>query len=226
MPEPYKISKGLTSLVAPIAGLKPLVNNPRRGDIEAVKRSLVRFGQFKPIVVRVHNDAGEEVNEVLMGNHTHLSAKELGGTKLAISFEDEWSDLEAKAAAIADNHTSDLATNDDRAMADFLLEIKEDPTLLDATSYSGDDIEDFLFLLETPEVPGVSAKERKGLYEAAGIRTVVLPFPVKDYERVSRWLDLLRATFDRDTNSEAIYCVLEERFGKESDATPDADTAA
>lgn len=223
MPDaPYRIRPGLTTLVRPIEGLTGLVNNPRRGDVEAVKRSLVRFGQFKPIVVRIHNDAGEEVMEVLMGNHTFRAATELGGTELAMSLEDEWSDLEAKAAAIADNHTSDLATNDDAAMADYLMDIKEDPSLLDATSYTLDDLEDFQFLLQTPEVAGVSASERQGMYERAGIRTVVLPFPVKDYERISRWLDLLRAQYDKDTNSEAVYNLLEERFS----GTPDADAAA
>ena len=214
-----KISKGLVAMAWPITDVHSLLDNPRRGDVEAVKRSLDRFGQYIPIVGRHTRDDGTQVNEILKGNHTLKGASELGWDHIAVNWE-TYSDLEAKAMAVADNHTSDLATNDDRLLADFLLQIQPDPGLLDATSYTADDIEDLLFLLQTPEVAGVSASEREGLYQAAGIRTIVLPFPVKDYDRVARWMDLLRAEYDRDTNSDAIYCALEARY---ADATPAAD---
>jgi hypothetical protein len=216
-----RISKDLQALSWPTDNLNSLVGNPRRGDVEAVKRSLLRFGQFKPIVARRFNDAGDEVNEVLMGNHTLLGMRELGVTYIAVNWEEGWTDVEAKAAAIADNHTSDLATNDDRLLADMLHDVQLDPSLLEATSYTFDDIEDLEFLLETPEIPGVSTADRKGMYEQAGIRTVVLPFPVSDYDRVARWLDLLRAEVDRDTNSEGIYILLEQRYGNADPAPED-----
>jgi DNA modification methylase len=117
-----------------IAELKPYAKNPRRGDIEAIKESLLQFGQIKPITVR------EQTAEVLAGNHTRLAAQELGWTEIdtyVISVEDD--DTAAKIV-LADNRTSDLAGYDDETLTELLREIDS----LDGTGYSAVDYAELL----------------------------------------------------------------------------------
>jgi ParB-like chromosome segregation protein Spo0J len=202
-----QIAKDLWPLAVPIDTLDGLPGNPRRGDVEAIKRSYTRFGQLKPVTAQF-DEAGER-GTVSAGNHQLLAATELGWERLAVVKTDH--DPATQAAwALADNRTGDLGTYDDEALLAMLRQIEEDEGLLSASSYSDDDIKDLLFQLEKIPITGTSAGERSELYEAAGIRSVVLPYPEKDHEKVVRWLELVRVKYGRTTNSEAIYCLLEE----------------
>src|ERR1700745_2563296 len=69
------IKAGKTSMV-PVGDLSFYLGNARRGDVGAVKRSLVKFGQYKPIVVNKGSHTGRP-NEVLVGNHTLKAFREL-----------------------------------------------------------------------------------------------------------------------------------------------------
>jgi ParB-like chromosome segregation protein Spo0J len=126
------IAEALKPLATPIADLSPLPGNPRKGDVEAVKRSYERFGQRKPIVA---NRDGT----VIAGNHQLKAAQALGWDEIAVVFVDD-DDQTAKAFALADNRTADLGTYDDQALADLLAEVAVDPELLLATGYSLDDL--------------------------------------------------------------------------------------
>lgn len=91
-----------------ISKLIPDPNNVRKHDrknIDAIKGSLAKFGQQKPIVVT-------KEGIVLAGNGTLEAAKELGWKNISVHI----SDLEgfnATAFAIADNRASELASWDD-----------------------------------------------------------------------------------------------------------------
>lgn len=143
----------LTHLLVPLDTLEPLPGNPRRGDVDAVARSLQRFGQRKPVTYRPSD------RTVTAGNHTRLAALQLGWTHLA-AVPIEETDAEAKAWAVADNRTSDLATNDDEDLAAMLAEIAAvDASLMDAASYSSEDLAELLASLEPPRQPLVDADE-------------------------------------------------------------------
>jgi DNA modification methylase len=137
------IAESLRPLATPIGDLSPLPGNPRKGDVEAVKRSYERFGQRKPIVA---NRDGT----VIAGNHQLKAAQALGWDEIAVVFVDD-DDQTAKAFALADNRTADLGTYDDQALADLLAEVAVDPELLLATGYSLDDLAD---LSESLDVGG------------------------------------------------------------------------
>jgi DNA modification methylase len=137
------IAEALKPLATPIGDLSPLPGNPRKGDVEAVKRSYQRFGQRKPIVA---NRDGT----VIAGNHQLKAAQALGWDEIAVVFVDD-DDQTAKAFALADNRTADLGTYDDQALADLLAEVAIDPELLLATGYSLDDLAD---LSESLDVGG------------------------------------------------------------------------
>jgi ParB-like chromosome segregation protein Spo0J len=78
-------------------------------NIEAIKSSLRRFGQQKPIVVDAHGT-------VRAGNGTLEAARALGWTSIQIVRSD-LQDLELTAFAIADNRTAELAEWDTEILA-------------------------------------------------------------------------------------------------------------
>lgn len=97
-------------------------------NLEAIKGSLRRFGQRKPIVV-------DAQGIIRAGNGAWLAAKSLGWETIAIS---RWkaNGSEATAYAIADNQTALLADWDTKALAAQLDSIlKEDSALFDACGF-------------------------------------------------------------------------------------------
>jgi ParB-like chromosome segregation protein Spo0J len=127
------IAPDLQPLAQPIDSLHLLEGNPRRGDVEAVKRSYDRFGQRKPIVAR-------RDGTVIAGNHQLLAARALGWTEIAVVYVDD-DDLTASAYALADNRTADLGSYDSEALADLIAEVSIDLELLTATGYSTEDLD-------------------------------------------------------------------------------------
>jgi DNA modification methylase len=124
----------------PIAALSPHPRNPRRGDVEAIKKSLKSNGQFRPIVVN------SRTNEVLAGNHTLLAARELGWSRIVATLIDADED-QAKRILLADNRTADLASYDERLLAELLTELEE----LAGTGYDEADLEELLEELSEAE---------------------------------------------------------------------------
>jgi DNA modification methylase len=116
-----------------ITELVPYGNNPRRGNVEAIKVSLRENGQYRPIVVR------RSTREVLAGNHTLEAARQLGWSEIAVTFVD-CDEEQAKRIVLADNRTNDLAGYDDEALLELLLELPS----LDGTGYHQEALDDLL----------------------------------------------------------------------------------
>ena len=141
MIDKHQIADDLTTLAYPIEKLKHLDGNPRKGNVEAVKKSYEKFGQRKPIVAT-------KDGEVISGNHQLAAARELGWNKIAVVFTND-DKLTAKAFALADNRTADLGTYDDDLLADMLGSVSSDLELLEATSF---DEKDLMALVKKQEV--------------------------------------------------------------------------
>ena len=133
------IHPDLAHLATPIASLKMLPGNPRRGDVEAVARSYLQFGQRKPIVAR-HTRKGDVV---IAGNHQLAAARQLGWSEMAVVWVDD-DDLTAKAFALADNHTAELGDYDLDLLAAMISEVSADADLFAATAYTTGDLADLL----------------------------------------------------------------------------------
>ena len=127
------IADDLIPLATPIENLKHWEKNPRKGNIEAVSRSLARFGQRKPIV------ASRKTGEVIAGNHTLAAARHLGWKQIAVVWVDD-DEQTATAFALADNRTQDLGFYDEDLLDELIESIKEQDLLM-ATGYT-DDVED------------------------------------------------------------------------------------
>lgn len=113
-----------------IATLKPHPDNPRRGDVPAIMRSLERFGQQKPIVVQ------RSTGYVVAGNHTLEAARRLGWTTIQAVIQD-LDDETARAYLIADNRTSDKASYDKAALGRLVTSVLS----LEGTGFNEDDLE-------------------------------------------------------------------------------------
>jgi DNA modification methylase len=141
------IAADLQSLATNAAQLQLLPGNPRRGDIEAVRRSLEAFGQRKPIVAR------REDKVVIAGNHTLQAARLLGWTDIAVVWVDD-DDTTAKAYALADNRTAELGSYDEQALADLISQVGSvDPELLQASGWDDKAVQELLDGLQAEPQP-------------------------------------------------------------------------
>lgn len=127
-----------------IADLAHYYQNARRGNVEAIAESLMVNGQYKPIVVNVGTHTGR-ANEVLVGNHTLLAAKELGWERIDAVVIDATDD-EARRIVLADNRTSDLGSYDD----DMLLDLLQQQDDLMGTAFDDDFLSDLTAHLAPP----------------------------------------------------------------------------
>ena len=85
-------------------------------NLDAIAASLLKFGQRKPLVV--HRGV------VLAGNGTLEAARSLGWTEIDVAeVPDDWDNDTAKAYALADNRTAELAEWDESELAKQLLEL-------------------------------------------------------------------------------------------------------
>jgi DNA modification methylase len=94
-------------------------NNARKHskrNIDSITASLLRFGQRKPLVV--HRGV------VIAGNGTLEAARSIGWNEIKISkVPEDWDEETAKAYAIADNRSSELAEWDDIVLANQLQDL-------------------------------------------------------------------------------------------------------
>jgi ParB-like chromosome segregation protein Spo0J len=135
------IVDGLMPLASPIDNLTPDPQNARRGDVAAIRRSLNVFGQRKPVIVRqTGTDAeGRPTGIVMAGNHTLSAAAELGWDHVAAIFVSDDATT-AKAYALADNRTAELASWDTEQLTATLRELGADDFEMDALGWSPDDL--------------------------------------------------------------------------------------
>ena len=134
------IHESLKPLAVSIDSLTPDPSNARKHDkrnIEAIKASLARFGQTKPIVLHSNGTT------IIAGNGTWHAAKELGWTEIAAA-QTSLDTAEAVAYGIADNKTAELAEWEDDTLRDLMDALPDDLKL--ATGFEGDEIAEMLRL--------------------------------------------------------------------------------
>ena len=104
-----------------------------RRNLDAIKASLRRFGQQKPIVV-------DAKGIVLAGNGTLAAAQELGWTEIKIVRTD-LAGTQATAFGIADNRSAELAEWDEK-LGDVLASLKAEDFPLDEIGFDEKDLAD------------------------------------------------------------------------------------
>jgi hypothetical protein len=115
-------------------------------NLQAIKNSLARFGQQKPIVI-------DSKNIVRAGNGTLDAAKLLGWETISCARSDlKGSDL--IAFGIADNRSAELATWDEGALTDMLIGLgNESDELLLAAGYDVAEVDALIDASSDPAPP-------------------------------------------------------------------------
>ena len=127
-------------------------------NLDAIKASLQRFGQQKPIVVN-------SKNIVIAGNGTLTAARALGWQSINV-VKTDLEGAEATAFAIADNRTAELAAWDSYALGQQLEAIKEeDKELVSAAGFTDEEIGQILesvgvFDTQESELPALPDGDR------------------------------------------------------------------
>lgn len=159
----------------PLTDLVTDEGNARRHserNLDAVGRSLERFGQRTPIVV--HRGV------VIAGNARLDAARRLGWTEMSVvRLPDDWTAAEIRAYAIADNRTAELATWDYDELVASLGAIG-DAELIAASGYTGEEYDGLLAHLngragasdEVPELPAEPRTRPGDLYVMAEHRLI------------------------------------------------------
>jgi len=158
-PVTHNIAEALQALAVDIDSLVCIEGNPRKGDIEAIAKSLHKFGQRHPLVFRA------DTREVEAGNHTLLAARSLGWTQVA-AFAEEDDEATAKAFALADNRTHELGENDNAEIDAWLAEIAEaDMELVEAAGY---DIDEWLSEMTNADLASIEVDTESGVMPTGG----------------------------------------------------------
>lgn len=191
--------------LVPIDTVKPWPDNPRSGDLSALKESIRKNGFYQPLVVQ------KMTGFVLAGNHRLQALTEMGADEVPVVILDV-DDLQAKRLALADNRTSDLAFYDDQQLFKLLSEMVE----LDSLDGTGYDRAAFELLLQGTggEVmggvrQGLNVGERLDEYNDLDIRSIILPYQGDVYVEVAAMFTRMRQALFVETNAEVAKILLE-----------------
>ena len=175
----------LARLVVPLDGLRLDKQNARthsERNLGAIRRSLELFGQQKPIVVNAKGT-------VVAGNGTVQAAKALGWTRLAV-VRFKGTPVQAKAYAVADNRTAELAEWDPENLSAVLKELADEDYLWeDDLAFTQDELD--ALKADAAHGGGGSAAAAEGRTTLAE-RFGVPPFSILD-ARQGYWRERKRA---------------------------------
>lgn len=133
----------ITTRPVPIDELTPFPGNAKRGDVETIRASLRRNGQYRSLVVR-EIENGPLV--VLAGNHTMQALAAEGHTEARCEVI-RCDDHTARRVNLVDNRAAELGGWDDEALAELLTAMDGD---LDGTGYTDTDLDALLSLHDEP----------------------------------------------------------------------------
>lgn len=194
----------------PVDRLTVHPDNPRRGNLAAIKESIEANGFVGALV------AQRSTGLVLAGNHRLIAARELGIGEVPVAWVDA-DDDRARRILLADNRTADQATWDEAALAKLLDELVPTEESLVGTGFREEDLADLLARQARTE-PRVairdgdriadSTAEQLERYEQAGTRFVMLEFPAETFAKIVAALDEYRAAYRLADNSAAVAKLL------------------
>lgn len=106
-------------------------DNARKGNLDELKKSLRRNGQYKPVVVSARTGF------IVAGNHTTMALRELGAQRVAYVSLDLDERAEKRILAV-DNRIGDTGGYDNDLLVELLESLEGD---LDGTGYTEVDLD-------------------------------------------------------------------------------------
>jgi len=179
----------LTVERVPLASLEPDPENARKHpqrNLDAIAASLDKFGQRRPLVVWG--------DRIIAGNGTAEAARLLGWDEIDITrVPEDWSEEQAKAYALADNRTAEMAEWDGQELLAALESLDEE--LLAASGFSQEDLDDLEKVWGLPPDLDSLADEVGDPSEEDGLIVVRFKVPPAIHEK---WKAALVATGQED----------------------------
>lgn len=167
--------------------LRPYPGNPNRGDVDVVRGSVRRNGQYRSVVARQLPDGALE----LLAGHTTTQATADVEGRVRVEVIDA-DDATARRIVAADNQTARKATMDEAALLDLLDEAKTDGGL-DGTGYTDKDLDALLERAENGDDAGAyTTKVNVPQYEPVGTLPPVTS--LRDETRADALRARIRAT--------------------------------
>lgn len=182
----------LRPMLVPLGDLSEHPDNPRRGNANEIGKSLIRFGQTKPIVV-------SKDGVIAAGNHTYRAAQEIGWTHIAVIRVD-MDDNELRSYLVADNRLSDLGGYEESQLTTILEDLRQ-ADLLEGIGWYSEDIDDLLqrqdeVLIEREPIEPVSTEP---------LRQVVLAYRQEEYDRFTQAVSYLERTLGTHGLVQTVY---------------------
>lgn len=179
-------------------------DNPRRGDVNAIVTAISKNGWHGALIVQ------RTTRRVLAGNHRLKAARALGMDAVPVLWVDV-DDATAQRILVADNRASDLAAFDEEQLV-ALLQGTDD---LAGMLFSEADLATLLSAgkEEEPDDEGEEVQappERERESPLGGVRSVVLPYALPDYIRVTDGLAALRKRWTLPTTAEVVQRLVAE----------------
>jgi len=210
--------------------------NPKEHDLVLLEDSVTRWGYVEPIVV-------DERTDKLVAGHgrldTLLAMKQRGMAPpdgVVVAKDGGWSvpvirgwsskdDKEAQAYLLASNRITERGGWDKRALVDVLQSLEND---LAGVGFDQADVDDLLAKLQEAQDIAFENQRRHGAeardeatydewadrYADSAMRSMVLDYPIKQFERVVELATKARADFGADSNADMIYLLLERHYGE------------
>lgn len=178
----------------PLDELTPFPGNAKRGDVEQIRASLRRNGQYRSLVVREIPD-GPLI--VLAGNHT-MQALATEGHPTARCEIVHCNEDTARRINLADNRTAELGAYDNDALAELLSYLDDD---YDGTGYTEEDVEALITPPDVEELDPADADEEAAATPPPGEPITkpgdiwilgphrIICGDVRDYATIERLLD-------------------------------------
>lgn len=205
-----------TTTNRPITELQPHPDNPRRGNIDAIRESLQLNGQYAPIV------AQKSTGYIIAGSHRLEAAKQLGWTEMLVTTVDV-DDETAKRILLADNRTSDLGFYDNDSLYALLNEVAA--STLEGTGWDYDALDDLNALLEesghvpTDAVMGIvntdaqpNWEQRQQEYKNKSIRSIILDYQLSTFEWVANSAEQARAELGIESIADLFIALLADHL--------------
>lgn len=126
----------------PIDSVRPHPRNPREGDVGAITQSIEAHGVFKQLLIQ------KSTGYIIAGNHTWRAEKAKGLKRVPVTYLDVDDDA-ALQIMLADNQSTDLATNNETKLVEVLQDLASRGKL-GGSLFTGDDLDAMMSRLNRP----------------------------------------------------------------------------
>lgn len=136
-PNPLPILNSQPSTLVPVSLLHPHPRNVNIGDMDAIASSIDENGFYGALIVQ------RSTGYILAGKHRYAHAVRRGATQLPVIYLDV-DDDRALRIMLADNRTSRLGHDEDKALLDLLNDLSQSEHGLIGTAFSNEDLSELL----------------------------------------------------------------------------------